>query len=81
MKGKNYLRLVLIISVTTVNSIALNQLGVDKENILMIFMVGVLLVTALTRGYRFGIIASCASPYTKLPADEIPFVWLLYLVF
>ncbi len=61
MKGKNYLRLVLIISVTTVNSIALNQLGVDKENILMIFMVGVLLVTALTRGYRFGIIASCAS--------------------
>jgi len=48
-------------SATTISSIALNQLGVDKENILMIFMVGVLLVTAFTRGYRFGIIASCAS--------------------
>jgi two-component system sensor histidine kinase KdpD len=61
MKGKNYLRLVLIITVTTISSITLNQLGVDKENTLMVFMVGVLLVTALTRGYRFGIIASFTS--------------------
>jgi len=61
MKGIYYIRLVLIMSATTISSIALNQLGVDKENILMIFMVGVLLVTAFTRGYRFGIIASCAS--------------------
>jgi two-component system sensor histidine kinase KdpD len=61
MRGRNYLYLFLIILGTTVGSIALNQLGVDKENILMIFIVGVLLVTALTRGYRFGIIASCFS--------------------
>lgn len=61
MKRRNYLRLFLIILVTTAASIVLNRLGVDKENILMIFMVGVLLVTAFTRGYRFGIIASLAS--------------------
>lgn len=61
MRGKNYLSLLIIISGTTVGSIVLNQLGIGKENILMIFMVGVLLVTALTRGYRFGIIASCVS--------------------
>ncbi|MCJ7688229.1 MAG: DUF4118 domain-containing protein [Clostridiaceae bacterium] len=39
----------------------LNQLGVGKENIIMIFMVGVLLITAVTNGYHFGIIASCIS--------------------
>jgi len=61
MRGKNYLNMLLIISGATLCSIFLNNLGIDKGNILMIFMVGVLLVTALTRGYRFGIIASCAS--------------------
>lgn len=59
--SKNYISLILIILGTTVGSIALNKLGVDKENILMIFIVGVLLVTALTRGYRFGIMASFFS--------------------
>ncbi|MGE4284520.1 MAG: DUF4118 domain-containing protein [Clostridia bacterium] len=61
MRKKDYLNLVLILLGTTFGSIALNKLGVDKENILMIFMVGVLLVTAFTRGYCFGIIASCVS--------------------
>lgn len=61
MRWKNYIRLFVIILGTTIASIVLNQLGVDKENILMIFIVGVLLVTAFTRGYSFGIIASCAS--------------------
>jgi two-component system sensor histidine kinase KdpD len=58
MKFKNYIVLLLIMSVTTMTSIYLNKLGIDKENVLMVFMVGVLMVTALTRGYRFGIIAS-----------------------
>lgn len=61
MRIKNYLYLFFIISGTTIASIMLNQMGVDKENILMIFIVGVLLVTALTRGYRFGIMASFVS--------------------
>ncbi|MDD4297924.1 MAG: DUF4118 domain-containing protein, partial [Ruminiclostridium sp.] len=61
MNGRYYIRLVLILLTTAISSIALKYLGIGKENILMIFMVGVLLVTALTRGYRFGIIASCIS--------------------
>lgn len=61
MNGKNYLNMFLIISGTTFCSIVLNRLGIDKGNILMVFMVGVLLITAFTRGYRFGIFASCAS--------------------
>jgi len=61
MKLKNYLILLLVMSVTTLTSIYLNRLGIDKENVLMIFIVGVLTVTALTRGYRFGIIASFVS--------------------
>lgn len=61
MKKKYYLILVLILLASTIASIALNKLGVGKENVLMIFMVGVLLITAVTKGYRFAIIASCAS--------------------
>jgi len=61
MKKKYYLILILILLATTIGSISLNQLGVGKENLLMIFMVGVLLITAFTKGYGFGIIASCVS--------------------
>lgn len=59
--GRYYLWLVLIIAGTALASLALNQLGISKENILMLFIVGVLLVTAVTRGYVFGIVASLAS--------------------
>ena len=51
----------LILLATTLTSIALNRVGVGKENILMIFIVGVLIITAVTKGYRFGMLASCAS--------------------
>lgn len=61
MKKKYYLSLILILLATTICSIELNRLGMDKENVLMIFMVGVLWITAITKGYGFGIIASCVS--------------------
>lgn len=61
MSSKYYLRMIVILLAATISSLALKQLGIDKVNILMIFIVGVLLVTALTRGYRFGINASCIS--------------------
>ncbi|MEA4848686.1 MAG: DUF4118 domain-containing protein, partial [Clostridiaceae bacterium] len=53
--------LLLFMFSTTMASLYLNILGVDKENLLMVFIVGVLMVTALTRGYRYGIIASFVS--------------------
>lgn len=61
MKFKNYIVLLLIMSGTTIASIFLNTMGIGKENVLMLFIVGVLMVTALTRGYRSGIIASFVS--------------------
>ncbi|HWR61165.1 MAG TPA: DUF4118 domain-containing protein [Clostridia bacterium] len=61
MRFKNYLILLLIMSAATIASICLSRLGVDRENILMLLIVGVLSVTALTRGYRFGIIAALIS--------------------
>lgn len=53
--------MLLVLVCASAGSIVLNRLGINKENILMILMVGVLLVTALTRGYRFGIITSFIS--------------------
>ncbi len=61
MKLKNSLILLLIMYSATITSIYLNILGIDKENVLMVLIVGVLMVTALTRGYRYGIIASFIS--------------------
>lgn len=61
MREKNYLKMLLIITGATLCSIALNKLGLDRGNILLIFMVGILLVATFTRGYRFGVIASCIS--------------------
>ncbi len=42
-------------------SILLNRAGIGRENILMLFIVGVLLVSYCTNGYRYGIIASLIS--------------------
>jgi K+-sensing histidine kinase KdpD len=42
-------------------SILLNRVGIGRENILMLFMVGVLLVAYCTNGYQYGIIASVVS--------------------
>ncbi len=61
MRGKDYICLASVIAAAAICSVVLNNIGVDKVNILMIFMVGVLLVSAFTRGYFFGIVASCAS--------------------
>ncbi len=64
MKRRYLVRLVLIITGTAIASVVLNQLGVGKENILMVLIVGVLLVTTVTRGYVFGIVASIVSVLT-----------------
>ncbi len=58
---KQYIKMLGIIFVTTICSIVLTKIGINKENALMLFMVGVLLTTALTDGYRFGVISSCIS--------------------
>ena len=61
MRNKDYVIVILIMACTTAGAIGLDRLGISNETILMAFMIGVLLVTAYTRGYRFGIIASSVS--------------------
>ncbi|MBP1755775.1 MAG: hypothetical protein H6Q59_2173, partial [Firmicutes bacterium] len=53
--------LIVVCTATTSLSILLNSMGIGKENTLMIFLMGVLAITVLTRGYFYGFIASIAS--------------------
>ncbi len=55
------IRLILICILSTTISIALNNIGVGKENVLMVFLMGVLVITAVTKGYIYGAIASILS--------------------
>ncbi len=58
---KDIIRLILVCALSAVISIGLSELGIGKENALMVFLVGVLTVTAVTRGYIYGAIASVFS--------------------
>lgn len=49
------LRLGTIMLITSLICIWLNHIGFGKENILMVFMVGILVTSACTRGYAYGI--------------------------
>lgn len=53
--------LVLICIVSTALSILMNNMGIGKENTLMVFLVGVLTVTSVTRGYIYGAVAAVLS--------------------
>jgi two-component system sensor histidine kinase KdpD len=52
---------IIVCTLTTSLSILLYRTGIGKENTLMIFLVGVLAITVLTKGYVYGFIASFAS--------------------
>ncbi len=54
---KTLLVLVLCLAV----SLIIAWLGVDKESIIMVFLLGVLFVPILTNGYVYGLVASVAS--------------------
>ena len=57
----NILWLVSITALMTVSSFAMSRADIGKENALMLFLIGVLLITVLTRGYLYGFIASIIS--------------------
>lgn len=61
-KKVNYaLRTILIVLSASLVCLLLNRFGVAKENGLMVFMVGVLLISVFTRGYEYGIIGAIVS--------------------
>lgn len=55
------LRTILIVLCASAVCIVLNRSGVMKENILMVFLIGVLLTGMFTNGYEYGIISAIAS--------------------
>ena len=58
----NYiLRLLLITAISTILSLTLGSFGIGKESIIMVFLVGVLIVTVTTKGYFYGIFAAIVS--------------------
>lgn len=54
-------RTLLIIFTASIVSLLLKNLGVEKENVLMIFMVGVLIISTCTQGYEYGIVGAVVS--------------------
>lgn len=54
-------RAVGILVLTSLLSIILHGFGIGKENILLVFMVGVLVTAAFTYGYFYGVVAAVSS--------------------
>ena len=58
---KYFAKVIVICGISTILSIIMNNIGIGKENTLMVFIVGVLTVTTMTMGYRYSAIASVLS--------------------
>lgn len=58
---KYFLMLVSICTISTILSVVMSNIGIDKENTLMVFLVGVLTVTLVTRGYIYGAVSAVLS--------------------
>ncbi len=58
---KYSLSVLAICLISTIFSIVMNKLGIGKENTLMVFIVGVLTVTIVTRGYIYSAAAAIIS--------------------
>ncbi len=56
-----FFKIIFICSISTLLSVFMNYVGISKENTLMIFLVGVLMVASVTRGYIYGAVASILS--------------------
>ncbi len=51
----------LLVLISTVISVFMSNFGIDKESIIMVYLVGVLIVTVVTKGYIYGAVASVLS--------------------
>lgn len=60
-KIRYFIYFIVIISTELFCSQTLNSMGIGKENILMVFIVGVLLIATFTKGYFYGLLASIVS--------------------
>ena len=64
LKNKKFIytvRTMLIVLTASIVCIVLKSVGVEKENVLMVFMVGVLIISTCTQGYEYGIVGAVVS--------------------
>lgn len=61
MKKVYIFRVILICFVSVLFSIGINELGIGKENTLMVLIVGVLTVSIVTKGYIYSAVAAVMS--------------------
>jgi two-component system, OmpR family, sensor histidine kinase KdpD len=57
----NFLKTVLIIFLASGSSLAVSMMGVGKESIIMVFLLGVLFTSVFTGSYSWGVLTSFAS--------------------
>ena len=60
---KYFFRVLLICTISTIFSILMSRMDIGKESCLMLFLVGVLLVSLVTEGYIYGGIAAILSVF------------------
>lgn len=72
----------IIFSIELFCSFTLNSMGIRKENILMVFIVGVLLIATFTKGYFYGLLASIISVlcFNFLYIDPNDFMLILFFL-
>lgn len=63
LKLKYILRLLTLLFISLMISLILKRNGIEKESIIMVFLVGVLFVTIVTNGYIYGAIAAIVSVF------------------
>lgn len=61
LKIRYALRLFLILFLSSLFSLCLSTQGIDKENMLMVYMIGIMLTSACTEGYLYGALSSILS--------------------
>ena len=71
---------IAIMAVATFLSFFLQSYGIRKENILMIYIVGVLVITVTTTGYLYGMMASVCSVLLFNYFFTVPVLWYDFII-
>lgn len=61
MLKNDWLRTLLAIFISTLVTLGLRAVGIERESLLMVYIVGVMCCASVTHGYRYSIVCSIAS--------------------
>lgn len=75
----NIIKTLILFAFTSGSSVLVSLMGVGKESVIMVFLLGVLFTTVITSSYQFGIITSFASLMTfNFLFTEPRFTFVIY---